>query len=68
MEIIPSNTTQRASWREILEIYRPWQYFSKTSKLGAHRSMHEANLIENYCPNIHKEMLFKMRKLLAEFK
>jgi hypothetical protein len=44
------------------------KYFSTTSKLGAYRSMYEANLVENYCPIIHKETLFKMRKLLSEFK
>jgi hypothetical protein len=43
------------------------KYFHTTSKLGAHRIMHDANLIENYCPTIHSETLFKMRKLL-EFK
>jgi hypothetical protein len=27
MEIMPSKTTQHASWRETLQIYRTWQIF-----------------------------------------
>ena len=37
-------------------------YFNTISKLGAHRSMNDTNLIGNYCPSIHKVMVLEMRK------